>query len=353
MINVNMNTGMKTLGAWLLCGFLIGCDGGIFGTGDGSGGGLIVENADVGIVDETPSIPGTSLEIPAEADNGADSPEVDSVNDTDAPAAAPIAEPDTPAASPPDQSTVDTVTIDSIELFNAQTDITVSSGANASFTNAFVVNSDNSTQLQFLNLTGTSVGVFASNDPSAIGIALTSDSVLFDSGEVPEATGALLIDAINDSGERTTLTTLDPIILTEGSTSLVILRRLQPTTDIVVLPLASGAVAQDQVAVRFVSAALIADPLTPSTLTLESSVAIDPTLPEGPDQPLFSLTFQPVTFENPVTSYQLIGAQNVALNDDAGRYTDVSIDLDLPGSVITVVLDPSLPNQHVVLIDSP
>ena len=318
--------------ALLLCVLLTACDGGIFGTGDGSNGGFIPDGTADSPVDVIP---------PLEQETPATTPPETPVQPTD-----PVGEPPTNAtdeAAPPSVAPIsDLDTTESITDFDPVVDVTVSSAASTSFSNSIVVTAEGIPELQFINLTGTSVGIFPDSDVASASIAATSSTSFIDNGEVPVNTSMLLIDAINSAGERSTLVTIDPATLATGSRTLVVLRRLQPTADIIVLPFATGVVDDDQVAVRIVSAALIGDPEVPSTFTLESTF-----------DPIAATTFDPVTFSQPVTDYLLFNTGSFTLTDSAARFSDLALDLELPGAVVTIVLDPSLPDQHVILVDNP
>ena len=302
--------------AGLICSVIISCDGGIFGTGDGSSDGLIVEG--------TGSVP--------------------SIDGVPQPEATPT---EPPLVEQPEESAVNGESTNLVTEFNPETDVTVSFGISTSFSNDSIVSNNPTAQLQFVNLTNTAVGVFSNSDSESDAVVLTSSESSFDEGFVPLNTTALLIDAVNDVGERTSLTSINPVTLANGSRSLIVLRRLEPTVDIIVLPIGSGTVEANQVAVRFISSALIGDPIEPSTFTLQTT----PTQSDGLS--VTTTTFEPITFANPVTSYRSIPAGIARLNDSAARYVDLTLDLNVPGSIITVILDPSLPNQHLVLIDSP
>lgn len=348
---------LKTLGAWLLCSLIIGCDGGIFGTGDGSNDSFILEGTGSDPTVDGPGIPATDSEAPAAEPGDApdnepgDSPDNVQVDESvDAPVDGPTPPSVTPSETPvdaPDEAPVTTVdSANSITDFDANTDVTVASGPSASFVNTFVVAVDNTTQVQLLNLTSEAVSVFTNPDTDATAIAVTSQSNFVAEGVVSEDTTTLLIDAVNDAGVRTTLTTINPTELATGSRTTIILRGLEPAVETIILPAATATLASDQVALRIVSAALIGDPLTPSNFTLESVTTTETTQTQD------AITFESVTFASPVTNYQLVNTGTFILNDDAARYTELAIDLNLPGAVVTVVLDPSLPNQHIVLIDN-
>lgn len=331
MVKIKLNSLLKMLVTLLLSIIIIGCDGGIFGTGDGGELGSVIADSEV---------PGVDSPLPTvdpENSNDADAPD-----DQQPPAVV------TPPAATPSEETP-TEELDSVIEFAPQTDLTVSSGPTASFMNPFLVTADSSTELQFVNLTGLTVGVFSSADPSASAIAFTPLATTIANGDVAVNTSTLFIDLVNTAGARTNLTTVNPVELTTGSRTLIILRRVVPTVDIIILPFTTGTLDPGEAAVRIVSAALIGDPLTPSTFTLQQT----PSLGFISGTPI-TVQFDPVTFSSPVTEYMIVSENIVTLNDTAARYIDLLIDFnDLGGEVVTVVLDPSLPNQHLVLIDNP
>jgi len=97
---MNKKTISKTLCTWLLCIVMVGCDGGIFGTGDGGNIDLGPETADSDVPNDTLPIPPV-VTPPAqeESDPLADPGDTGDNLPTPPVASPPVASP--PVASPP------------------------------------------------------------------------------------------------------------------------------------------------------------------------------------------------------------------------------------------------------------
>lgn len=316
--------------AVLLSISLVGCDGGIFGTGDGSSSDSLIDipiSADSDLATDDLQ-EGTMDETPEGPESNSDS---------------------IPAAAPDESEDADgnsAVTGDDAGLFgfSASTDVAISNGTTIGFTNDVVVNDNSDAGLSVINLSNVSISAFTSTDANALPIAATTVTEVQANGDLPSSTDRVLIDSIDNTGQRASLALIEPTALASGSRSLLIVRRTEPTVDLIVLPtnIVDEELLQNSVGVRLVSAALVGDPEVPSNFFLATDESI---LPDQSD----TIEFEPLTYQQPVSNYRIVQPGLFVLSDDAGRYSSVSIDLSSPGTLVTIVLDPSLPNQHLVV----
>jgi len=305
----------------LLSLFLNGCDGGIFGTGDGDPPVLIIDGS---AAEDTNSEPAAAPPEPdSNSDDASDEPEAQS--------------PSTNIKEPQFENSVDG--------FNPENDVSATSGTTIEFVNPYVVNNETTAGLRLINLTTANVGVFSSDAPDSPVIVETLPNQVSATGSIPNGSSALFIDALDNNRARMNLSSMDPETLSAGSETLLVLRRLEPTVDVIALPEITNTndLPENFASVRFVSAALIGDPEVPSNFTIEP----DPNFP-AVDIPI-SLTFGPISYDSPVSPFISLQAGRYLLSDDVGRYSNIPLDLSLAGSITTLILDPSIENSGFVL----
>ncbi len=311
---------------WLglvLCLLMLGCDGGIFGTGDGTDPDVLLPGSTTSDTEGGLGVPG--VEMPAEPSPGPDQV---------------TPEPSTPPASP-----ISPATGDALIEFNAGQDALISNTSLIGYANAYVVDANADALIQFINVTDTPISVFTNQSDSAIAVATTSGQQVFDTGNLPEDTTALYLDAIDDEGGRTNLVSIEPADLPKGSSTLIILRSLAPTADLIVVPSVSNNLAPQsgQIGIRIITAALIGDPETPSVFSFGFNL-------DGSIEPLPTMiTSDALTYAMPVSNYIVLDEGQYTISDSAGRYNELTIELTPAGSLFTLILDPALPNQHLLL----
>jgi len=296
--------------------FLVACDGGIFGTGDGE------------IIDPSES---------ANTDLSPADTEEDGVGDG--------------AASTP----VTDEQANAVDQFDPAIDVLVSSSGEFVASNRFTNNNGGAALVSFVNLTDMRVEIFESEEQNIDSIlstsALSPTAASSDiSATIPSGTPTLFIDSVQQENERRNLARVDVSNLNPGTNTLFVLRNTEPSTNIIALPIISVAV-QNQLdsSIRIVSAGLIGDPLVPSTFTLT------PTMEAGNDAPQVSYPFSAVSASEPVTQYETVPQGVYILSDDVGRYTNITININNPmeGQIYTLILHPELPEQYILLNDTP
>ncbi len=300
----------------LISVLLFGCDGGIFGTGDGD---AIIINSGVTGVDPSAS------ESPVETPN---------VSDAD--------EATTPPAPGSNQQA------EPLPGFSAIEDSVTSSTGQFAFTNLFSLSGQSDTVVELINTTTTPASLYSRTLTESQFVTETTTTNFLASGSIDPFTSVLQIEALAASGASTLLAAVDPLSVSSGTKTQLILRQLTPTVDVIALPVLQGNVSTTTVALRVVSIALIGDPEVPSVFTLEPTSNAANNLPTNE-----SVQFEPLTYAAPVSNYRALSAGTYTLSDDAGRYQITNIDLSIPGAVYTLMLDPFFNGQFYLDVQTP
>lgn len=298
--------------ALLLSVLLFGCDGGIFGTGDG----------DVLIVDS--SVTGAD---PSGADNPIEAPDSSITDETNA-----------PPATDSNQGT------ESLPGFSAAQNSVTSSTGQFGFTNTFSLSGQTATIVELINTTATPVSLYSRTLTGSDFVTETTTTNFLASGSIDPNTSVLQIEALAASGASTLLAAVDPLSVITGTKTQLILRQLTPSVDVIALPVLQANASVDTVALRVVSIALIGDPEVPSVFRFEPTT--NATLAD-------SVQFEPLTYASPVSDYRALTAGVYSLTDDAGRYQISNIDLSIPGAVYTLMLDPFFSGQYYLDVQRP
>jgi len=338
-----------------LCSLLIGCDGGIFGTGDGSTSPPFVDTVSVTDSADSLEVDGAvdsatdQVTSPTETDAGADAdagdagidPNAVTGNDsddvtgegTDTPNSPEAENPETPVnASPTDSSENESTNMGSFTTdFVAIDDAVVSANGLLPFSNQVVIE-EASTEISLVNDTDMNIGVFTSQDTDATSIlTLTPGDVVTRS--IQPTTSTLYFDEITESNERINQIVIDPLSIVNGSITLAVLTNTDVGVRLLAMPSYNVANTNDLIPLRFVFPFLAGDPAVPSTITLTPNPLAEQTAE------LPTVTFNPISSDLPITNYQNVSPGDYFLNDDAGRYSNVSIQVQSDDLITTIIFN--------------
>lgn len=354
MINTLFKRILKTLFVTGLLALLIGCDGGIFGTGDGSSGSLITDGLATGdsVItdgdgldsegDGTGNTDGADTAIPSEPETPAvDSDQVDNVNGVDT-----VDEVNggdglaqSPEVSDPDSAGDIDTSIGTTDEFVATVDAVASVNGQLAFNNSVIVD-DIATGFTLVNQTTMNVAVFdGPSEDAQLLLMLNADASGF--GIFNPNISTLSIDQLTPDGGQINQITIDPLSVTPGSDSLFVLVESDMGIRLLAMPTYNDVASDNTFPRRMVATELVGDPEIPSVFVLTP----DPSV-EGSDA-LPVITFNPITAELPVTDFQNIPAGDYLLSDDSGRFSEsiTRIRVEADDLIRTIVLNPNFPGR--------
>jgi len=304
-----------------LCVLLVGCDGGIFGTGDGSADPFIVDGVDG--ISASDSAADSDSSSDSDLDTGDDNepgtaPSTD--NETSIPSSAEVS---TPTNSPQQGS----FTTD----FIATEDAVASNNGQLSFTNLVVIE-DDITEIALVNDTDMNIGLFASQDIDAISLGTLPPGNSGIVSLMPSA-DVLYFEEITENNERISRIVIDPLTVANGSRTLTVLTNTAVGVRLLAMPSYNVAETSGVVPQRFVFPFLAGDPAVPSIITLTPNPAIQQSTELEP------ITFGAINSDLPITNYLNVPPGEYLLSDNAGRYSNVSIQVRESDNIITTVFD--------------
>jgi len=339
--------------AMSLCLLLVACDGGIFGTGDGGSGNLNTDGVfAVESVDTDGAETNGEDDVIPNQDIESETPDSDTIDagagaDTDGsagdaggdPANAPVP---TAPSIPVEESPAGSQDIGSFtDDFVPAEDTVVSVNGQLSFTNSVVIE-DSSTEIAFVNDTNMTIRLFTSQDSGANSLPTLSfgnTAINF----ISPNSNVLFVDQITPDNERINQITIDPLSIENGSNSLLVLTNTAIGIQLLAVPSYNTRETDNLVPRRFIATELAGDPAVSSTLVLTP----DPSF-EGAGV-LPTITFDPITSELPITNFLNIPPGEYFLNDDAGRFSNISIEISDDDSTRTTIFTSNGPSNTVNL----